>query len=59
MMVAVLSIINASVRVPIIGLLLIIHLALVMCWVESGGVEVEYGLMDEFGEAKLKFLESR
>ena len=50
MMVAVLSIINASVWVPVIGLLLIIRLALVMCWIEFEGVEVEYELIDEFGK---------
>lgn len=49
MMVAVRSMINASVSVSALGPLLIIRLALAMCWIEFGGVEEE-DLIDEFGK---------
>jgi hypothetical protein len=41
MMVVVRSMINASVWMSALGLLLIIHLALAVCWIEFGGVEEE------------------
>lgn len=51
MMVAVRSMINARVSVSVLGPLLIIRLALAMCWIEFGGVEEEEeDLIDEFGK---------